>query len=174
MKDSALLMLLLSWMCMAGCSTRYQPMGDTGGYYNEKVDDKTYIVGVHGNGFTSRQTVKEMARLRAAEIGMQLKYEYLSIDGESHDSKISAMNLGSTSNTYGTYDSSTGGFYGTTYTNNNTMYVSKPRIQLKVVYYHEMPTEPMLEIHKLHDLFNEYATRYGITRITTAENGTGK
>ena len=53
---------------LAGCATSYGPSGLTGGYKEEKVDERTYTVAFYGNGHTSGDTVWNYWIYRCAEL----------------------------------------------------------------------------------------------------------
>lgn len=61
---------LIAAVCgaLAACATPYQPSGFAGGFKETKLNADTYEITVGGNGYTSKQRVRDMALLRAAEL----------------------------------------------------------------------------------------------------------
>lgn len=73
--------LVIVGLLSFGCATPYQEYvpGGTGGYYDFKIEERRYYVSFVGNGYTSRSEAYEMARYRAAEIGVEQGYPYLEL-----------------------------------------------------------------------------------------------
>jgi hypothetical protein len=71
-------------MCLglAGCGTKYQEMGFSGGVAAERVTADTVRIKARGNGYTSGTTVQDYALLKAAETTKEM--------GGSHFTIISA------------------------------------------------------------------------------------
>ena len=90
---------LVTSFLVACAATPYQPMGDAGGYYHQKIAENTYIVGFSGNTLTDYQTTYDFAVLRAAEIGEKLQYRYFAIEGQEDKSTTEVVDSGSTSDT---------------------------------------------------------------------------
>jgi len=59
--------LLLTALC-AGCATKYQPDGFTGGYSETQLNADTFQIAVAGNGYTSRERAGKIAMLRASDL----------------------------------------------------------------------------------------------------------
>lgn len=158
------ILLTLILLFITGCATPYQKLGDTGGYLQQKFSDDCYKVKFHGNGFTERKRVQDFALLRAAEIGQELGYSYLTIEGEEDVSKTSTMDMGSNSYTtgsvygYGTSKSYTG--HTTTY--NNSMPITKPSTTIVAKYYESEPEGKHLEIHRVEEVINTMKAKYGL------------
>ena len=57
-------------MCLvlAGCATKYQEMGFTGGVAAERITADTYRIVARGNGYTGNTTIQDYALLKAAEL----------------------------------------------------------------------------------------------------------
>lgn len=66
-------------LCLAGCVTAYQPLGATGGYKDERLEDDTYRVSFYGNGKTPRPVVLKYFLYRCAELTLAHGYEYFEI-----------------------------------------------------------------------------------------------
>jgi hypothetical protein len=77
-------LLVTTAMCLglAGCGTKYQEMGFTGGVAAERVTADTIRIKARGNGYTSGTTVQDYALLKAAETTKEM--------GGSHFAIISA------------------------------------------------------------------------------------
>ena len=54
-------------IALAGCATKYQEMGFTGGVSAEPVMTDVYRITAHGNGYTSPDRVQDFVLLKAAE-----------------------------------------------------------------------------------------------------------
>jgi hypothetical protein len=68
---------ILSAACLfVGCATTYQPVGFTGGYTDQRLDDNTVQVSFRGNGFTAPETVHTYLLRRCAELTLQDGYNY--------------------------------------------------------------------------------------------------
>jgi hypothetical protein len=76
--------LLVTAMCvgLAGCGTKYQEMGFTGGVAAERVTGDTVRITARGNAYTSGTTIQDYALLKAAETTKEM--------GGSHFAIISA------------------------------------------------------------------------------------
>ena len=74
---------------LAGCATRYQPAGLTGGYNDVRLNDTTYKVHVDGNGYTSNDRSSQLTLLRAADLTLQSGYDhFLVVSGGTQSSVI--------------------------------------------------------------------------------------
>lgn len=70
-------LIALSAACLLmSCATAYQPVGFTGGYSDQRLDDNTAQVSFRGNGFTAPETVHSYLLRRCAEITLQNGYNY--------------------------------------------------------------------------------------------------
>lgn len=67
--------VLLAALLCAGCATKYQPEGLTGGYSELQLSQDTYRISVAGNGYTSTRRAEEIALLRAAELTLEKGFE---------------------------------------------------------------------------------------------------
>jgi hypothetical protein len=54
-------------LLLAGCGTKYQEMGFTGGVAAEQITKDTYRIVARGNGNTRSTTIQDYALLKAAE-----------------------------------------------------------------------------------------------------------
>jgi hypothetical protein len=164
MKTSPIILIAISLALLSGCATTYQDMGDTGGYYHQKIAEDIYRIGFRGNGFTNSKRAKDFAMLRAAEVGQQLEYYYMSVEGQEDLSKTTVVNTGSTSYTTGSVHGSGNSSYysGTTNTYSNSIPVRKPQIEFVVRYFEAEPQGRFLEVHEIAPLVSELKTKYSI------------
>ncbi|WP_457488951.1 CC0125/CC1285 family lipoprotein [Tardiphaga sp. P5_C10] len=60
---------LIGLLCLllAGCGTRYQEMGFTGGVAAEQITADTWRIKARGNAYTASETVQDYVLLKAAE-----------------------------------------------------------------------------------------------------------
>jgi hypothetical protein len=82
-----------AFLMIAGCATRYQPNGLTGGFQELKVSDNTYRITVQGNGYTSTNRAEEIALLRASDLTIQDGFERFIVVGGAG---VSQQDAGST------------------------------------------------------------------------------
>lgn len=160
-----LLITMILVATLGGCATAYQPMGDTGGFYHQKVAENSYIIGFKGNGFTDSQRANDFAKLRAAEIGAKLGFTHFVIEGTLDKSRTQIVDMGSTTTTSGNvygYGNSAS-FYGTSRTTSNTMPVFKPGVEIGVLYSEGVPEGRHLEVFVIQDVINELKAKYKIT-----------
>lgn len=161
MKTIIILLLALS---LSGCATSYQDLGDTGGYYHQKVTETVYRIGFRANGFTDFKKAKDFAMLRAAGIGNELGFDYMALEGVSDHSKTAYINTGSTSYTTGqayNYGATTS-YYGTTNTYSNTVPVKKPHIEYTVRYFRTKPQEKILDLKEVKPILWSLRSKYGV------------
>ena len=144
---------------LTACATAYQPMGSTGGYEQTQLDESTFAIRFYGNGFTNRNTVTQYARLRAAEIGKQLGYQYVVFLGEEDRSVRQTYTTPTTTTTTGTLNTygNTGTFSGTSTTSGGTQSVTKPRVEIIARYFEQLPEGRFLELYKIDDLYDQLA-----------------
>jgi hypothetical protein len=124
------LLIVAGLLCAAGCATPYGPAGLMGGYSNgPRLDALCYWVTFSGNAFTSRARAKDFAMLRAAELCMEMGYNYFRLEDVAYTEEITASTTPASSTTTGSGRIS-GGRFGysahTTYTPATTHYTRKP------------------------------------------------
>lgn len=163
---------LLSILLIVGCATPYQKLGDTGGFYHQKMADDVYVIGFRGNGFTEYQRAYDFALLRAAEVCKQLGFSYFSVEGLQDRSRTTIMDMGSTSHTSGSiYGSgSYASYFGTTNTQSNTVPIKKPGVEFAVKYYEVKPEGRILELHAAEEVIQEIKSKYKIQNIPNAQH----
>lgn len=76
MRVHVALIALLGACWLTSCSTSYQPLGFTGGYSDQRLDNNTAQVSFRGNGFTAPETVHSYLLRRCAEVTLQNGYNY--------------------------------------------------------------------------------------------------
>ncbi len=62
-----ILVVLIFCALLAGCGTKYQEMGFTGGVAAEQVTADTWRIKARGNAYTGASTVQDFVLLKAAE-----------------------------------------------------------------------------------------------------------
>jgi Flp pilus assembly protein TadG len=106
---------------LAGCGTKYQEMGFSGGVSAQRMTSDVVRISARGNGYTSNTTVQDYALLKAAETTKEM--------GGSHFAVISAEDASrvGTVTTPGTAQTSVHGHVATTtYTPGSTETFIKP------------------------------------------------
>lgn len=73
--------LCLLTALLTGCMTPYQPRGTTGGYVDQKIDDRTFQVSFFGNGNTPRDRVYRFWLYRCAELTAQNGFDFFRVIG---------------------------------------------------------------------------------------------
>jgi hypothetical protein len=136
-------------LALSACATSYQPVDDGGGYSQRQLDPDVFLVSFHGNRYTGYDRARDLALLRAAEIGERLGYAYFSVEGRD-DASVRTVDYGSsvTSTTGSVEKTSKGTEYSQTTTSLSGDYPStEPGVNLWVRYYKAKPTQPILELH---------------------------
>jgi hypothetical protein len=155
---------ILILLILMGCATPYQKLSGFGGYLQQKLGEDIYKVTFKGNGYTDYTRAHDLALLRVAEIGRELGYPYLTIEGEEECSRKEVVDMGSTSYTtgsvYGYGNSATYG--GTTTTYNNQVKWVKPCVTVIARYYEGEPKGRHLEIHRVDAIINTMESKYGL------------
>ncbi|MDP0495230.1 MAG: hypothetical protein Q7Q73_03380 [Verrucomicrobiota bacterium JB024] len=148
-----LLAACLAFAC--GCSTTYGPLGGDGGYYEQKLSPDTYIVGFSGNDVTSYEDVQRYAFVRAIDIGAQLEYKYMEIEGEWDNSGTYQLGLpqntftSGTATTYPTGTAYTSSYSGFSTGGPSTVPVRVPGYEMRVKYYKDKPEHPALKLYDI-------------------------
>jgi hypothetical protein len=123
-----LLVALLGFLFI-GCSTKYQPVGFSGGFSETRLGDDTFNVSFRGNGYTSREKASDFALLRSAELTLDGGYQYFIILNSEKYVENGSYTSPKTYNT--TFQANTFGnqTYGNAYTRSNggnTIYFQRP------------------------------------------------
>ena len=71
--------ILAILLCVAGCQTKYQEPGLTGGVSAAPMGGGVYRIAVRGNGYTDTTTVQDYVFLKAAETALQAGSSYFTI-----------------------------------------------------------------------------------------------
>ena len=87
---------------LTGClSTEYKPEGFSGGYSDQMTGKNTATVDFKGNGFTKANVAKKFAMRRAAELTLQMGFDYFLIEGANNSTKQVKMASNIQCNTIG-------------------------------------------------------------------------
>jgi hypothetical protein len=114
-KRNTIAFIVTLGLLLAGCGTKYQEMGFTGGVSAEQITKDTYRIVARGNGNTRSTTIQDYALLKAAETTKAA--------GATHFAIISAADA-TTSDTIVVPGTSTTTFSGNTaYTTRSPGYV---------------------------------------------------
>jgi hypothetical protein len=119
--------LLASIIFLAGCATKYQPEGFTGGYSESQLGDNIFQVSFQGNSYTGHEIESDFALLRSAELTLQNGFRFFVVVRSSKDSSVSAYTtpsqLFTTKYAYGA----------------ETFYISKPSASNTIICFKEKP-----------------------------------
>jgi hypothetical protein len=74
--------VLAAMLLLAGCQTKYQETGLTGGYKDKQLGPDRYQVSAHGNGYTSEARIVDIMLLRAADMTLQKGYASFIIEDQ--------------------------------------------------------------------------------------------
>lgn len=123
------LLIALFGLFFIGCSTKYQPVGFTGGFSETQLSHNAFNVSFKGNGYTSREKASELALLRSAELTLNNGYKYFIILNSEKYIDYSSHTSPKTYNTTfqaNTYANQTYGIANTTSSGGNTIYFQRP------------------------------------------------
>jgi hypothetical protein len=84
---------------LAGCGTKYQEMGLTGGVSAQQITADTYRIVAQGNGFTQGATIKDYVLLKAAETAQSVGATHFMIVGAENTTKAETTYVPGTTNT---------------------------------------------------------------------------
>jgi hypothetical protein len=147
------ILLVLIIFVIIGCtSTKYQPLGRTGGYENTQLDENIFEVTFWGNGYTSSQRVRDFAMLQSAELTVQNGYTYFVPINENTSSTQHTVVTPQTSTTNTNISGSANTFGNTTYgnaygTSNTTTYggqqmiFNKPTTRMRIICLKNKPND---------------------------------
>lgn len=150
---------MLMMLVLAGCATSYGPRGVAGGYADRQLDERTWIISANGNEFTSAERVKDIALLRAAEIGRERGFSHFLLAYEYSTQDISSYTTPQTNNAYaGCHEVSC---YANSYASGGQAFPSiKHGSRIKVVYLEKGVDEIPLDAVSVSRLWNQLAPRY--------------
>ncbi len=138
--------IILLSLCLFGCASKYAPMAQNGhGYFHTQVDEDVFVVGFAGNAYTNYRQAHDQAMLRASEIGSQLDYTYMVIEGHENKSVKVVTNNGTTQDTLSTVISDYQ-VHNTTTIRNDISVHDYPKVELTVRYYTQMPAKPQIDL----------------------------
>jgi len=123
---------------VAGC-TSYQAQGLSGGFSETQLDTNVWEVSFRGNGYTSKERVRDFGLLRASELTLQNGYSYFLVMNEGdyttlHSTGNSTTNSNVHCNGYG----SSVNCYGNSSTKAPTQF-NKHCVERVVVMYKDRP-----------------------------------
>lgn len=76
---------------LAGCSTKYQEMGFSGGVSAQQMTADTFRIVARGNGYTDTTTIRDFAMLKAAEATRQSGGTHFILIGGEDASRVSQI-----------------------------------------------------------------------------------
>lgn len=120
MKIAHTILVTLTIILNAGCSTGYHANGFTGGFEDVEYQPGQFRIAFRGNGYTSSQRASDMALLHAADVCLQHGYPYFVIVGAKEGVDTSSFSTPGTATTYGTANAQTTGYYSGGYYSGNT------------------------------------------------------
>jgi hypothetical protein len=94
-----IIMILPLCAVLAGCGTRYQEMGFTGGVAADQVSADTFRILARGNAYTSAETVQDYVLLKAAETTQAQGGTHFIIVGENQANQAVTITSGGTAQT---------------------------------------------------------------------------
>jgi len=87
---------------VTGClSTEYQAQGFSGGYSDQMTGPNTATVDFKGNGFTQATVARKFAMRRAAELTLQMGFDYFLVENANNSTKQVKMGSNIRCNTIG-------------------------------------------------------------------------
>jgi hypothetical protein len=161
MKTTAILAAVLF---LSACATPYQDISTDvrGGFYTERISENHFAVSFSGNGFTAPRRARDLCILRAAELTLEYNYSFFTIDGQRNLSRVSQIDMGSTTTTNG-FVSPYGGFSATSTTSDTQIPVFKPGTRLFITCYDSIPSDPHLgRIFDARQVAADLRAKYGI------------
>ena len=91
---------LLICLLLAGCATKYQDMGFTGGVSAQQMTANTFRIVARGNGYTGQTQVSDYAMLKAAETTKQHGATHFLVISASDASSQGQIVTGGTAQTH--------------------------------------------------------------------------
>jgi hypothetical protein len=151
-------------LLLSACATAYQPLSQTGGFYQRKISQNSYMIGFNGNEFTSSERVSDFALLRAAELGAKLGYRYFVLDDTQDNSHTEIVDLGTTTTTSGRIAErkNVTSFQTQSTTSKNRYKVFKPGVEMLVVFADKLPTAKHLEVYEVGEVVRQMREKYDI------------
>jgi hypothetical protein len=87
-KPFNLLIFLFVSSALAGCATKYQDMGFSGGVTAQQITENSYRIVSRGNGFSDSTTIRDYALLKAAETTKQTGGTHFVVVGNDDASRV--------------------------------------------------------------------------------------
>ncbi len=157
---------------LTGCGeTGYHATDDSGGYFDKRINENTYIIGFSGNGYSNFNTVRDYTFLHAAEIGKKLGYKYFTTDGVKNLSTSEKYLRSTPIQSRATED-----YYGNVYVETTggdlyTQTVHFPKSSFKATYYTAKPAENHLRIYNITGVIDKVTKKYdlNLNKLQTRE-----
>ncbi|RJP32216.1 MAG: hypothetical protein C4527_06420 [Candidatus Omnitrophota bacterium] len=159
MRMMTYLMITALLVLAAGCATPYKVSGYSGGYTHRRLAEDAFAVSFNGNGFTSEKRVKDFCLLRCAEVALEYKFDYFTIESNSDEGGVDTWQTGSTSYTTGSI-SPYGTYYGTTITTPHTMSAYKPGWTYVIRCFESLPSGHYAKVFDAADVKQEIRQEY--------------
>ena len=83
-----------SWGCGLTAPTKYEPLGQKGGYQDSALQENLYHVEFIGNGYTTLGTAREYWLYRCAEITVENGHDYFEITEGNARSETFGLAMG--------------------------------------------------------------------------------
>ncbi len=144
-------------------------MARDGGYTQSKTGPSSYNVNFVGNAETSYPRAYDFALLRACEVGTQLGFTWLAIDGQTDNSQRTVLQGPSSSQTIGSVGPYGGPFVGTTLYMPNQTTEFRPGVGLSVTFYNDKPTGKFLpnSVFNIADTLASLRAKYNLSANLT-------
>ena len=84
---------------ICGCATSYQESSRDGGYEHDRLEEDLFAVRFYGNSFTKESRVKDFCMLRCAEITLEYKFKYFTIERSRNEGTTNVVDNGYISET---------------------------------------------------------------------------
>ena len=118
---------LVICVALTGClSTEYQAQGFSGGYSDQMTGPNTATIDFKGNAFTSASVARKFTMRRAAELTLQMGFDYFLVENANNHTKTVKMASNIQCNTIG---------YSTTCNDYGGGTMDKPRSSLDIRMY---------------------------------------
>lgn len=172
------IIFLLFVISLSGCATTYDSLSQSGGFYEQKVAEHQYIIGVRGKRTSDEGQIEDFAKLRAAELGAQLGYTHFKINDAENITRQELVPTARTAVTPLGNSFMYGGaatYHGPSSITNDAIPVTKPGVEIGVTYLRQAPGEQKLSMQSAgvretgsafeEDLVSERGTVYTIDAV---------
>ncbi len=142
MKNALVAIVVGIGYVVAGCATKYQAQGLTGGFSETQLDVNVFRVTFRGNAYTPGERASDMVLLRSAELGLKHGFTHFALVDSQTTHDYSAFTTPSQTTTTATVNSYGNTAYGTansTTYGGDTIIMKKPSATNTVVYFKSRP-----------------------------------